>query len=217
MSSQQVGADALARAAHHLLAAKYFQIASFVMLVYDHALTFGDEVERIWKQPFTGASLLFYLNRYGNLLEFIVIIDAFFDPNWPKDVCRRFVKFEGAGTIILVAICQLVMILRVYAIYERAIWILAFLLTLLAAQVSISAVGINLGFPVPLPAPLVGKPEPHELKLKYSEAQRNQVASSQDRLLSSRRSGWHHSRQIHEEVGEYGDPFSRLQSLIDPV
>ncbi|KAJ3506860.1 hypothetical protein NLJ89_g6630 [Agrocybe chaxingu] len=179
MSFQQVDADGLARAAHHLLAAKYFQIASFVMLVYDHAkqefrssnlwgrgsavsntsmcvIMLATKVERIWEQPFTGASLLFYLNRYGNLLEFIVIIDAFFDPNWPKDVCRRFVKFEGAGTIILVAICQLVMILRVYAIYERAIWILAFLLTLLAAQISISAVGINLGFPVPLPAPLAG-------------------------------------------------------------
>ncbi|CAA7269572.1 unnamed protein product [Cyclocybe aegerita] len=154
MSSQD--ADALARAALHLFAGKYFQIASFAMLVYDHMITFSDEVERIWKQPFTGASLLFYLNRYGNLLEFIVILNAFFDPTWPKDVCHRFAKFEGAGTTILVGICQLVMILRVYALYGRSSWILAFLLALLAGEVAIAAVGIDKGFPIDLPPPLGG-------------------------------------------------------------
>lgn len=33
------------------------------MLFYDIAITFGDEVEKIWKQPFTMATILWYLVR----------------------------------------------------------------------------------------------------------------------------------------------------------
>ena len=32
-----------------------------VMLFYDIAITFGDEVEKIWKQRFTGATVLWFL------------------------------------------------------------------------------------------------------------------------------------------------------------
>ena len=31
------------------------------MLFYDIVITFGDEVERIWKQRFTGATVLWFL------------------------------------------------------------------------------------------------------------------------------------------------------------
>ena len=31
------------------------------MLFYDIAITFGDEVERIWKQRFTGATVLWFM------------------------------------------------------------------------------------------------------------------------------------------------------------
>ena len=33
------------------------------MLFYDMSITFGDEVERIWKQRFTGATVLWFLVR----------------------------------------------------------------------------------------------------------------------------------------------------------
>ncbi|KAG8712034.1 hypothetical protein FRC08_015122 [Ceratobasidium sp. 394] len=62
----------LTRGAFHLLAAKYFMLASFVILVYDHILTFSDEVDRIWRREWTGATWLFALNRYLTELQFIV-------------------------------------------------------------------------------------------------------------------------------------------------
>lgn len=31
------------------------------MLFYDMTITFGDEVEKIWKQRFTGATLLWFM------------------------------------------------------------------------------------------------------------------------------------------------------------
>ncbi|EDR04977.1 uncharacterized protein LACBIDRAFT_303914 [Laccaria bicolor S238N-H82] len=85
MSSPSPDAQVLATAALHLTAGKYFQIAAFVMLVYDQILTFPDEVvERIWKQNWSGATILFLINRYVTPLQFIVGIDAFQDPIWTK-------------------------------------------------------------------------------------------------------------------------------------
>ncbi|KAJ3502187.1 hypothetical protein NLJ89_g8998 [Agrocybe chaxingu] len=148
--------DALASGAYHLLAGKYFQLAAFVMLVYDHILTFDQEVDRIWKQKFSGASLLFFINRYVTPLQFIIILDAFHDPIWTTEACANFVIFEGASTVSLVAVCQLIMILRVYALWGRSLHILVFLLVLWAAQIAVSVVGLRTGFPVPLPPILTG-------------------------------------------------------------
>ena len=40
------------------------------MLIYDIVITFGDEVEKIWKQPFTGATVLWFIVSV-HFIEFI--------------------------------------------------------------------------------------------------------------------------------------------------
>ncbi|KAF9445267.1 hypothetical protein P691DRAFT_735258 [Macrolepiota fuliginosa MF-IS2] len=144
------------QAASHLLAGKYFQLAAFVMLVYDHLLTFGQEVERVWKQRLSAASVLFLVNRYATILQFVALLDAFHNPHWAGQVCNRSVLFEGSSTVALVAVGQLIMILRVFALYERSMRVLVFLMTLWLLQIVISAVGLQTGFPVPLPTGLAG-------------------------------------------------------------
>ncbi|KAJ3504644.1 hypothetical protein NLJ89_g7831 [Agrocybe chaxingu] len=167
--------DVLVTGAAHLLAGKYFQLAAFVMLIYDHFLTFPQEIERIWTTRFSGATFLFLLNRYITPLQFIIIIHAFHDPIWSKEVCDNFVVFEGASTVVMVAVCEreftqelsaelsanscppeVIMILRVYALYNRSNVVLTFLLLLWIAQISVSAVGLRTGFAVPLPPELTG-------------------------------------------------------------
>lgn len=46
------------------LCLKVYRIA--VMLFYDIAITFGDEVEKIWKQRFTGATVLWFMVSDAN-------------------------------------------------------------------------------------------------------------------------------------------------------
>jgi len=142
--------------ASHLLAGKYFQLAAFIMLVYDHLLTFDQEVERIWKQRLSAASVLFLVNRYVTIMEFIVVLEAFHNPRWKGEVCRKSVLFEASGTIALVAVGELIMILRVFAIYGRNIRLLVVLMGLWLAQVIVSGAGLRKGFPVPLPPVLTG-------------------------------------------------------------
>ncbi|XP_006460600.1 hypothetical protein AGABI2DRAFT_117541 [Agaricus bisporus var. bisporus H97] len=130
-------------AALHLLAGKYFQIAAFVMLAYDHLITLEQEVERIWKRPKSAASLLFLLNRYATLIQFIIIVIVgeasrmYLYTNRSTiaslDSCIRcdsYVLFEGICTVALVAVGQ--------------------------GQIIISIVGLKDGFAVPLPPGLVG-------------------------------------------------------------
>ncbi|PPR07697.1 hypothetical protein CVT24_003195 [Panaeolus cyanescens] len=157
----------IAAAGQHLAAGKYFQGGAYAMLVYDHVLTLDEEVESIWKQKFSAATILFLLNRYGTLLSFIVVIDAFIDSRWTKADCDRFVIYEGAQTIALVAICEcerasiiaavtpiinhainhtVIMILRVYALYGRSWIIIGGLLLLLSAQIIMSVIGIQTGW-----------------------------------------------------------------------
>ncbi|KIJ51585.1 hypothetical protein M422DRAFT_243873 [Sphaerobolus stellatus SS14] len=56
----------------HLHAVAYLDVGACAMLVYDHLLTLDQEVNRIWKRPFSGASLLFLLNRYLSPLQAII-------------------------------------------------------------------------------------------------------------------------------------------------
>ncbi|KIJ51624.1 hypothetical protein M422DRAFT_243923 [Sphaerobolus stellatus SS14] len=65
---------AIAEGILHLRAVSYLGVATLVMLAYDHLLTFDQEVNRIWKRTFSGASLLFLLNRYISLLQGILSI-----------------------------------------------------------------------------------------------------------------------------------------------
>ncbi|KAF8164768.1 hypothetical protein B0H34DRAFT_793228 [Crassisporium funariophilum] len=129
--------DVIARAALHLTAGKYFQLAAFVMLVYDHALTFPEEVERIWKSKFTGATVLFLINRYVTPLQFIIIIDAFHDPIWTKSL-----RIEVIVDLDVNALSRLRELLLLH------LW--------LSANVTLSSIGVATGFAVPLPPGFVG-------------------------------------------------------------
>ncbi|KLO05847.1 hypothetical protein SCHPADRAFT_710544 [Schizopora paradoxa] len=124
-------------------AAKHFIDASFAMLIYDHLLTFGDEVERVWKPKFTGATLLFLINRYFTPLQYIVNIASFFDAAWTFDseACINFVKFPGAGTTCSIVV-EIILIIRTYALYGGSNVLLAFLSVLFIIQ--ISAMGMAL-------------------------------------------------------------------------
>ncbi|KAF8522545.1 hypothetical protein JB92DRAFT_3094244 [Gautieria morchelliformis] len=151
-------ATALATAALHLQAGKMFQLAGFVMMIYDHALTLANEVQYVWKRPLSGATILFALNRYITPLKFIVEVVAFQSPAWTKNVwaCDHFVRFEGGGSIAITAVAESIMMLRVYAIWERDGRILAFLGCLWVIQVAFCTMALVYTERVPLPSVLVG-------------------------------------------------------------
>ncbi|KIJ63566.1 hypothetical protein HYDPIDRAFT_40976 [Hydnomerulius pinastri MD-312] len=105
-------------------------IASAV--TYDYILTFPQEIEYVWKRPWTFMSSLFLVVRY---LGFVVTIDAaFYDSRFVsgsdavrlvssvtlQSRCTAIYLFQVWGGVIFYCTTNLVMVLRVYAMYHRS-------------------------------------------------------------------------------------------------
>jgi hypothetical protein len=144
-------AESLATAYFRLQVNYKFQTANYALYIFDHFITFDEEVEKIWSQPLTLASLLFYLNRYMTHVQFIILQVAFYETNWSIAMCERYVLFPGATTLCLVVVAELTLILRVYALYLSNKYILAFIMTLLTGQIIFMAYALTFGIRVPLP------------------------------------------------------------------
>ncbi|KAG9105595.1 hypothetical protein FRC07_009159 [Ceratobasidium sp. 392] len=62
-------------AAAHGFASKCLSIAGICILIYDHILTFPDEVRFIWKQKWSIVSTIFVLNRY--ITPLVLAVDVY--------------------------------------------------------------------------------------------------------------------------------------------
>ncbi|PAV16794.1 hypothetical protein PNOK_0685800 [Pyrrhoderma noxium] len=134
----------------HIIATNYVGLASYTFLVYDHLLTFSDEVEYVWFRRKGPVVYLFFINRYIFPLAFIVNLYAYISPKYSPSNCAGLVIYEGSLSILAVANAGLVMIFRVNALYggdnQPALATLGFLWL---AQVGVSSFLVSSGMPVP--------------------------------------------------------------------
>ncbi|KAG2071813.1 hypothetical protein BDR04DRAFT_1097830 [Suillus decipiens] len=120
VTTQSMTSDSDSLQAYYSQQAIFVAIASFTVLCWDHIITFADEVDLIWCKPKFGLlRYLFILNRYITPLGFVVNIIALTRPTWSTESCRNFMRYEGVMAIIGISIAQLIMLLRIYAIYEQ--------------------------------------------------------------------------------------------------
>ncbi|KAH9986924.1 hypothetical protein BJV74DRAFT_988371 [Russula compacta] len=156
---------------------RYVGVIAFTVLVWDHVVTFSDEVEYIWKgrkgpvadsllQQSTSSSChLTYMtirnnlrpqNRYLIPLGFIVNLWAYFRKTWTLHRCGHFVRYEGSMTMIGVTVVALMMFLRVRALYSQSLLVQFFVLVILFTFIGLNSWLLTHGIPVPHPAyPLV--------------------------------------------------------------
>ncbi|KAI0717045.1 hypothetical protein C8Q76DRAFT_767797 [Earliella scabrosa] len=74
---------------HRLVVENYCIIASSVLLFADTLFTFTDEVQRIWRRRFTGATLIFLLTRWVAVAERIVLVISVVMPTVQDKVLLR--------------------------------------------------------------------------------------------------------------------------------
>ncbi|OBZ71234.1 hypothetical protein A0H81_08567 [Grifola frondosa] len=123
----------------------YIGVASYTVLVWDHLITFADEVRYVWNGRKGPLIWLFFLNRYLTPLAFIVNLYAYFSPVWTP---THFVRYEGSMTLIGINVTALMMLLRVYAMYGRNKVVLSLLSLVLAVECSVNAWLLTKGVPV---------------------------------------------------------------------
>ncbi|KAF8879500.1 hypothetical protein BD779DRAFT_1803361 [Infundibulicybe gibba] len=132
----------------------YVAFASLTVLVWDHILTFNDEIEYIWKGKKGPIIYLFILNRYFAPLGFVLNLFAYLSPVWTVNrsalfLCAHFVRYEGCTVAIAVEVVGLMMLLRISALYTEQRWITYGLAVLLIIETAVNAWLISRGEPVP--------------------------------------------------------------------
>ncbi|KAG8863492.1 hypothetical protein FRB96_008232 [Tulasnella sp. 330] len=88
-------------------ASRYLSAAGFFILLYDHLITFSEEVELIWKGPLSLVSFLFLLNRYA-----VPIIIA-------VDLCDVWIWAESILQILSLAIAHALVAIRVRVLWNN--------------------------------------------------------------------------------------------------
>ncbi|THH30580.1 hypothetical protein EUX98_g3603 [Antrodiella citrinella] len=138
----------------------YMGFVSFMILVWDHIITLGDEIDYIWKGKKGPIVWLFFINRYLSPLGFIINLFAYLSPSWTPEVCfgsqynacfqtyppnirdhrcQHFVRYEGSMTVIGLNVSALMMFLRVYAMYPSNLYMIALVLGAFVVELTVNA------------------------------------------------------------------------------
>lgn len=136
----------------HLSAHKYFFVCTLTVAAWD-TLVLSPRSWRLMKtKEWPVLKVVYHILRYLMPIEFTVVGVAFFDTAFTLDMCTKFYLFEPICTMILIALCSAVHVLRIHAIYDKSRPILAALGALLLIQVAVMAVSSGFYRVIPLKA-----------------------------------------------------------------
>ncbi|KAH6908826.1 hypothetical protein BKA70DRAFT_253570 [Coprinopsis sp. MPI-PUGE-AT-0042] len=119
--------EALLEGYRHVEITRYAHIASSSVIVYDHMITFGAEVDLIWAAPWSNGKILFILNRYYSLATVILDLYGFFSPKLTPSVSLHFFQWQGWTGLVAAMLAQLILQMRIYAMYSLNKGILVFM------------------------------------------------------------------------------------------
>lgn len=125
------------------------------MLVYDHIVTLPEEIQTVWKKKKTFPLYLFILVRYYAPLAVSVVAFAYFSTYMTRSRCARWMLFLPLGiTMPLTIMPGILMLIRVYALYNRNRLILFGLSTSLVFQTVAGLWQYTVSGATPAPDPL---------------------------------------------------------------
>ncbi|KAH9829881.1 uncharacterized protein C8Q71DRAFT_392556 [Rhodofomes roseus] len=117
-----LSADALVEYAKESFTENCCAAAAVALLIYDWAVTLGQEFRYVWRSSFRGYTALFFLNRI-NMLGMIVGILLGLVPWYSGEVCKAAVLVLASFQILNFFVWAVVSSLRVYAISNRNLWL----------------------------------------------------------------------------------------------
>ncbi|KDQ53231.1 hypothetical protein JAAARDRAFT_39611 [Jaapia argillacea MUCL 33604] len=117
----------------------YCSLSSLAFLIWDVCITFGDEVNYIWRQSNRSPiKWLFLFTRYvsvvGQMIFFLRTLGFFWTPPTPRAICHPWFIAQSLWTAILIIAVELIIGIRVYALYQSSRWIRNLLLFVFACD-----------------------------------------------------------------------------------
>ncbi|KLO16853.1 hypothetical protein SCHPADRAFT_195431 [Schizopora paradoxa] len=128
----------------HMFVAKYFNVASAVILVFDTLENFSDEVELIWNQRWSVGKALYIASRYLVFVDVSLMLIYLFDSRLETKACHRVYITTTYFSFIGACIAELVLLIRVYAIWKQSAIVLAILCFMSLVFVITSILNLNI-------------------------------------------------------------------------
>ncbi|KAF8656396.1 hypothetical protein AX16_002581 [Volvariella volvacea WC 439] len=126
-------------------------VAALAFTIYDIALTFGDEVEQIWNRPWTKLKILFYVLRTisvgAQVISTVITLKLASGATTNHRGCQMLVGFQGASSHALMIGVQIILVLRVQALYYEKVFLRRLILFLFFAEVVVMIVVFSFAFP----------------------------------------------------------------------
>ncbi|KDQ28879.1 hypothetical protein PLEOSDRAFT_156616 [Pleurotus ostreatus PC15] len=101
--------------------ASYTSVTSVALLLYDYSLTVDAEPTLIWSAPWSLGKALFLLTRYLPFLDSSLSLYRDFGPKTQR--CSLHDSIIGWSLILGTTIAELIMVLRVWALWTRSRWV----------------------------------------------------------------------------------------------
>ncbi|KAH8089867.1 hypothetical protein BXZ70DRAFT_493784 [Cristinia sonorae] len=99
------------------------EMAAVAILTYDIMITFGDEVEMIWRRQWTFAKGMYIAARYIPWIFELALIAINADGTtglfFSEPDCRRWIIVQGVILQLIISTVDIVLMTRVYALYNR--------------------------------------------------------------------------------------------------
>lgn len=96
--------------------------ACLSLLIYDYILTFRREFVDVWQRPptFSAAKALFGLNRYWPIINYIIRVWVLNRKELTSKICNIGLGFSGWSSVFNIVVVELVLMLRVWALYDKS-------------------------------------------------------------------------------------------------
>jgi len=114
---------------------QYALVGAFVWLVYDYVLCIGLEVKYVWYAPWGLPKILYIWTRYLGLLLMTLMVWTSGVSNYNPKFCVAFFNIETWGSVWMMGTVSSILLLRIYAMYERGRKVAIFAVTISVGQI----------------------------------------------------------------------------------
>jgi len=115
------------------------ELASSLIVIYDHLITLDQEIDLIWMAHWTPGKVLFLINRYYALASVIFNNYVLFSTHLSDSFCLRWFRWQGCTGLLVSTIAEIILQLRIYALYHLNRRVLFFMLVAFIVSVGTAA------------------------------------------------------------------------------
>ncbi|KLO09662.1 hypothetical protein SCHPADRAFT_943474 [Schizopora paradoxa] len=122
---------------------KYTFVSAVILLLYDTIINIPDEINFIWKQRWSVGKVLYIFTRYSCFFDAAVVLWYSFSASLSSESCRVLYEMSNWSMTVGVIMCQVVFIIRTYAILGKNNLLLAYLSAVEVTAVVASIIELN--------------------------------------------------------------------------